>query len=383
MNLLKDKHDVIDLFIKYISNKDVIEVLLKVIEINFENPPDWFNECSLIDQLVIKFEPSQSVVVHENIAYVLERIITLCYDYNINSPLLGHLQKIETVKTIMDNALLYKENRSSKSALIYGINVIIRLLKENVNDKSSKGKLQVYNVCLEYIGNILSFLEYGKENGDSLNLPSGKIEPFGIVRMKIMELLEVLLTCEHEEVIRVLIENNVLEIILNLFFYFKLNNFLHIKIYEIFSSILNGNNQTLINNLLLECRMIDRMIEAHEINIKEVSENRIGRNCGYIGILKSILYIVWKIINDESKMSLKSEIESSTEWKRYIELYNTIYDEIDKGIKLGNVPTYESQSEDDDDFYNDEILEGEWDEWDDDEEFGDESDEEPVLEGAL
>lgn len=385
MGLLKDKHDVIDLFIRYINNRDVIEVLLRVIEINFENPPDWFNGDSLIDQLISKFEPSQSTIIHENVAYILERIIAHCYDYNVNSILLSHLEKAETVKAIMNNALLYQEKKECKSALLNGMNVIIRLLKENVNDKNSKSKLQVYNVCMEYIGNILSFLEFGKENEDLLNLPSGTIEPFGVVRMKIIELLEVLLTCEHEEVIRVLIENNVLGTILNLFFYFKLNNFLHIKIYEIFSSILKGNNQTLIKNLLLDSRMIDRMIEAHEINIKDVSQNRIGNKSAYLGILKNILYIVWKILNDESQKPLKEEIESSSEWKRYIELYNNIYDDIDKGKKLGNVPSYESHSEEDEDFYQDEILEGEWEEWDDDEEFGDsdESDEEPVLEGAM
>ncbi|THV04000.1 SAPS-domain-containing protein [Dendrothele bispora CBS 962.96] len=85
------------------------------------------------------------------------------------------------------------------------------------------------------------------------------------------------------------LELGVLEMLLDLFFEFPWNNFLHNAVYDIFHQILTGNidggyNRELCVSLFRDARLMHRIVEAQRKNDEEVSKPK-GVRLGYMGHL--------------------------------------------------------------------------------------------------
>lgn len=342
----------VDTFIKHIGNKDVIEVMLKIIEENPLSISEWLKDNKLIELLVSKFDPSISSEIHENVSLTLERIIDLASDRNLASPLVEELEKEETIEKILSHAFGVGD-ANSNSSLLYGISVIIKLLSSYSTDQECSS---VYEVCVRFIDKILSFLEFGKEGTSIVETTTGPMEPFGFVRMKIIQLVITLITSTNASVRALLIQKQVFTTILNLFFHFQWNNFLHIQVHHMVRTILEGDDVVLKRTLLIEDQLVQRMIQNHENNLKEISENPKVHRKGYLGFLIEILYLVWRLQKQDSHPELFEEVEKVTSWDTYLETHEIAFEDIEQNKRLGIMPSSQSVS-DEDDFDGNDIYE--------------------------
>lgn len=281
--------DMIDIFMKHIDNKDVIDVLLKVIEESPEGSAEWLRDSNLIDRLVTYFDPSVDSEIHENVSLALERIIDITTSKDEKSPLLDQLEKDSTIEKILEYSFQAQEANRNSSSLLYGISVIIKLLSASGYVLEDDPVLSVYEVCIKFIDKILSFLEFGKSGALSVETTTGPLEPFGFVRMKIVQLILALLTSNNKAVIDLLVEKQVFKTILDLFFHFQWNNLLHTQVHLLVRSILEGRDVSLKRSLLIDGQLVQRMIENHESNLKEIAENKKVHRRGYLGFLIEIL----------------------------------------------------------------------------------------------
>lgn len=348
INAMKKRNNILDVLTGLLYNRDVIEVLLRLIEENTEGTSQWFIDNNLIEQLISKFDPSFDSEIYVNVAYTLERIITLVADRSLSSPILNQLEQSTTIQKILDFGFPEVDDPKAKRSLLNGLTVIIKLIEINDqdHDNSEKSPVAIYNVCEQYLDRFLSILEFNKPD-TMINMTTGRIEPFGYLRMKIMQLLEALISSKHEPTIALLLEKNVFKIILDLFFHFEWNNFLHLRVYSIVKSILEGTNELVKNFLLVECQLIERLVKAHEDSLKgSTDQNKATIKKGYVGTLIEILLLVWKHQNEENN-SIEEIVKSNEIWKKYVEEHKEIYEDLLSEKKLGKLPSIQSASDDD------------------------------------
>lgn len=371
---MKKRENMVDVFTRLLYNRDVIEVLLKIIEENSEGTSQWLLEDKLIDKLIEKFDPALDSDIYINVAHTLERIITIVSNKSMKSPILSYLERSEIIQKILDYGFSNEENPKSKLSLLHGLTVIIKLIEcAHESEESDDSALTIYNVCSEYLVKFLSILEYNKQDSPHLDTTIGKIEPFGYLRMKIILLLEALISSRHEPTINLLIEKNIFKVILDLFFYFEWNNFLHLRVNSIVRTILNGPDDNIKKYLLAESGLIERMIDAHENSLKQTLENKKIPKRGYVGVINDTLTLILRYQKEEGSNIVKEILEKNELWNNYMEKHKELYDDLITEKKLGKLPSIQSASDDDIYHENNNYLDndGDWGSSDsDDEEIG-------------
>jgi len=121
------------------------------------------------------------------------------------------------------------------------------------------------------------------------------------------------------------VENKVVPTILDFFFRFPWNNFLHNVVYDVVQQVFNGQmdrgyNRSLAIDLFNTGRITDRIIEGQEASDKAQRETHM--RLGYMGHLTLIAEEVLKFTERHSEETLSREVVDkvhSEEWVNYVE----------------------------------------------------------------
>jgi len=320
VSYMKDKKTIIPSFIKHLGNSSVMDLLLKVIA--SEDTPEgsgvleWLCKTDLIPSLVNKFDPILSSEVHENASQALVDIVAISATSS-SSPLISQLESEEMVRTLFGFMLSGDFN----SSLLHGLSLLTELLKRHINEHHDEVTtteqlpvvLQIVVSNMEKFNNFLVPSE--TKNETKLLLPVGTIEPLGFHRLKIIEFSSILARTNYKCIDNVIINLNILNTCLDLFFRYMWNNFLHFTVEQTIQGILDGENEDLKKHLLIDCNLIKRIIEANNENDVECSKPK-GVRRGYMGHLTSISSCLLQTAStDQSVEKLLSEIP---DWNEYV-----------------------------------------------------------------
>ncbi|KAI7735193.1 hypothetical protein M8C21_030850, partial [Ambrosia artemisiifolia] len=117
---------------------------------------------------------------------------------------------------------------------------------------------------LESLGSLLMLLEVSAEENVLLTT-YGKLQPpLGKNRLKIVEFISVLMTVSSEAAEKELIRLGALKRILELFFEYPYNNFIHHHIEQILDSCLESKNTSLIQHILEDCHLVKKLLDAEK-----------------------------------------------------------------------------------------------------------------------
>ncbi|CAH8362485.1 unnamed protein product [Eruca vesicaria subsp. sativa] len=117
------------------------------------------------------------------------------------------------------------------------------------------------------LGDLLMLLNVSSAKGVLLTT-YGKLQPpLGKHRLKIVELISVLLTVGSEAAEKEVIRLGVVKRVLDLFFEYPYNNFLHHHVENVILSCLERKNSQLLDHLLSECNLIGSILEAEKNSI--------------------------------------------------------------------------------------------------------------------
>lgn len=321
---IKKKQGIISKFINHLANGSIMELLLKII--GSEESPEgsgiiqWLCSTELVPSLLSKFDPSLEDDVHESAGQTLADIITIS-SHVPNSPLLAQLESESSVDQLFKYIL-----SGSNSVLLNGLSVVIELLRRYASEKTedttpletlppllaaSVGKLEQFDTFLKtpVPANMVTTV--------------GQINPLGFYRLKVVDFYLSLLRTRYKSIDDQFIKQGSLKIILDLFFGYRWNNFLHSIVEQIILTILDGQNDDLKNDLLVTAGLLDRIVEANKINIAESAEKPRNARLGYMGFLTTISLSIAAVASSNPKID--ELIEHHTEWKNY---YNTSLTEI-------------------------------------------------------
>ncbi|XP_044050672.1 serine/threonine-protein phosphatase 6 regulatory subunit 2 isoform X4 [Siniperca chuatsi] len=349
LSFLRRKEGFLSLVLKHIDTSAMMDVLLRLISC-VEPPPlrletlTWLNEEKLAQRLIELIHPERDEERQSNASQTLCDIIRLSRDQanqlqeiSQPDPLLTVLESQECVEQLLQNMF---SGESTESCIINGIQVLLTLLEirrpvvDGVMDAQGFERSYTVNssILLAIQPHLIHFhqllLEPPKRNPMLTSL--GVLEePLGNTRLHVARLVASLLytsSASHTVVAQELCRLNTMDLLLDLFFKYTWNNFLHLQVELCVAAILrpcahemrlqpglgfqeksnphqdSSQEQALTetpseppvtpensaHNLMLfqHCHLVQRILEAWEENDKIQSEG--GMRRGYMGHLTRI-----------------------------------------------------------------------------------------------
>lgn len=332
---LRKKDDFVNLLLRHIGTSAIMDLLLRLLTC-VEQPQlrqdvfNWLNEEKIVQRLIGMIHPSKDDNQHSNASQSLCDIIRLSREQMIqiqNSPepdqLLATLEKQETIEQLLSNML--DEDRS-ESVIVNGIQVLLTLLEprrprtelggmggfycnlegqmemtgpncEVVSSQASVGTLLAIKQRLRELHQLL--LDPPKK--ESLQTTWGVLDPpLGNTRLHVVKLLASSLGTNNVALQNEIIELGALDTMLDLYFKYTYNNFLHAQVEACLSNVFNSHagdetienhseplpESPVIQHLLQKCRLIQRILSAWEENEQLQADG--GRRKGYMGHLTRI-----------------------------------------------------------------------------------------------
>lgn len=351
ISFLRRKDGFLSLVLKHIDTSAMMDVLLRLISC-VEPPPlrletlTWLNEEKLAQRLIELIHPERDEERQSNASQTLCDIIRLSRDQanqlqeiSQPDPLLTVLESQECVEQLLQNMF---SGERTESCIVNGIQVLLTLLEirrpvvDGVMDAQGFERSYTVNssILLAIQPHLVHFhqllLEPPKRNPMLTSL--GVLEePLGNTRLHVARLVASLLytsSASHAVVAQELCRLNTMDLLLDLFFKYTWNNFLHLQVELCVAAILrpcahemrfqpglvsqekfnphqdeepasaetqtsepaetpeNNAHNLMVTHLFQQCHLVQRILQAWEENDKTQSEG--GMRRGYMGHLTRI-----------------------------------------------------------------------------------------------
>ncbi|XP_029018506.1 serine/threonine-protein phosphatase 6 regulatory subunit 2a [Betta splendens] len=353
ITFLTKKEGFIGLVLKHIDASAMMDLLLRLISCVEPTPLrqavlHWLNEEKLVQRLTELIHTGKDEERQSNASQTLCDIIRLSRDQanqmqeNVDAdPLLAVLESQESVAALLKNMF---EGERSEASIVNGTQVLLTLLEtrrsglEGLMDLYSQGYERSYTVN----SSILNAIEPHLKDFQQLLLDPPKKsailttvgvleQPLGNARLHVARLVAALLQTSAPSICQELCNLATMDLLLDLFFKYSWNNFLHFQVELCVAAILNhpssdeppnpglqnhdgepaesnpevqgeasetgGNSDpqisthnALVAHLFQKCRLVQRILDAWEENDKIQTEG--GTRRGNMGHLTRIANMV-------------------------------------------------------------------------------------------
>uniref|UniRef100_A0A8C0H4Z6 Protein phosphatase 6 regulatory subunit 2 n=1 Tax=Chelonoidis abingdonii TaxID=106734 RepID=A0A8C0H4Z6_CHEAB len=336
---LRNKDQFISLVLKHIDTSAMMDLLLRLISCVEPAPLrqevlNWLNEAKVIQRLVELIHSSQDEDRQSNASQTLCDIIRLSRDQGNQlqeisepDPLLTALESQECVEQLLKNMF---DGDQTENCIVNGTQILLTLLEtrrsgvEGLMDSFSQGFERSYTVNSSILHGIEPWL---KDFHQLLLNPPKKMsilttigvleEPLGNARLHGARLIAALLHTNTPSINYELCRLNTMDLLLDLFFKYTWNNFLHFQVelciaailshfvhegksatndLENKEEVLNGNVTTenlktpdhspeniMVTHLFQKCCLLQRILDAWEVNDKIQAEGGMRRgNMGHL-----------------------------------------------------------------------------------------------------
>ncbi|XP_028304805.1 serine/threonine-protein phosphatase 6 regulatory subunit 2a isoform X4 [Gouania willdenowi] len=383
ITFLKKKEGFIGLVLKHIDASAMMDLLLRLISCVEPAPLRqevllWLNEERLVQRLTELIHTGKDEERQSNASQTLCDIIRLSRDQanqmqeNMEAdPLLAVLESQESVAGLLKNMF---EGERSEASIVNGTQVLLTLLEtrrsglEGLMDLYSQGYERSYTVN----SSILNAIEPHLKDFQQLLLDPPKKsailttvgvleQPLGNARLHVARLVAALLQTSAPSICQELCNLATMDLLLDLFFKYTWNNFLHFQVELCVASILNhpsseeqhspsfqnhernaaaANSEgpgegeesggpsdpqasihnSLVAHLFQKCRLVQRILDAWEENDKIQSEG--GTRRGNMGHLTRIANMVVQNLEKGSVQAQISELikeDCRGRWESFVD----------------------------------------------------------------
>ncbi|KAL3522823.1 hypothetical protein ACH5RR_015657 [Cinchona calisaya] len=332
MNYIRAHQDIIGKLVNLIGITSIMEVLIRLIGAdehlytNYTDVMQWLENTDVLEMIVDKFSSSDCPEVHANAADAL------CAITRYAPP--GITSKISSpsfVGRLFRHAL---EDSRPKSVLVNSLSVCISLLDPK---RLTSGAYYMYNRLmipgsritanpetvegmLENLGELLKLLDVSSEDYVLLTT-YGKLQPpLGKHRLKIIEFISVLVSVSSEAAEKELIRLGAVKRMIELFFEYTYNNFLHHHVEQIIVSCFESKYSVFVEHLLHDCNLVGKILEAERDFILATAPNKPtvpaeGKAPPRIGNIGHITRIANKLIQlGNNNSDVQSFLQENSEW---------------------------------------------------------------------
>lgn len=331
---LKSKDDFVGRLLYHIGTSAVMDLLLRLITC-IESPEirraviEWLNEEKIVEKLVDSIVTATDEDIHCNAAQSLCDIVRLGREQFIQQqdisepdPLLVTMELEETVARLLANMF---ESNKNESVLVNGLCVIHTLLEVrrqgDVSEQLANGEVDrftqgINNVIAALVPRLKDFHDLLTDPPKQMynNMPTsvGHLEPpLGRTRLQVAKLITALVGANMHQVNQELASLETVQTLLDLYFKYEWNNFLHTQVEQCLLIILNNGpieldgkpEHPLLVKLFNEYKFVQRVLSEWEEN--EIQQNApSGRRRGFMGHLTKMANTVSALVEKNDTPSL-------------------------------------------------------------------------------
>ncbi|KAL3643740.1 hypothetical protein CASFOL_014555 [Castilleja foliolosa] len=332
MNYIQAHQDIIKRLVDLIGITSIMEVLIRLIgadEHIYANYPDsmqWLEDMNVLEMIVDKFSSSDCPEVHGNAAETLCTITRYAppgIASKISSPsfigrLFRHALEVSRPKSVLVNLLSVCISLLDPKRLTSGTYYLYS--RQMTHGSGSAANPETVQAMLESLGDLLKLLDISPE-GRILLTTYGKLQPpLGKQRLKIIEFISVLVAVSSEVAEKELVSLGAVKRILELFFEYPFNNFLHYHVEHIISSCLESKNPQFVEHLFYDCNLIGWILEAEKnftlaVDTSKPTTAAEGRPPARIGNIGHITRIANKLVQlGNSNSEMQTFLQGNDDW---------------------------------------------------------------------
>lgn len=365
LEFLKSRQRCVDLLLQHLETSAIMDLVLKLVtqvegSDMRQNILNWLDSQHLVQRLVKLLAPTSEVAKHANAAQLLCDMVTVARETQRTSteradpdPILNTLESGETVSLLLETILTVEKVESS---IVGGIQVLLVLLGQRASNTSNEGDvhgnsedttdneqcIKISNATLPYLEHLHKLL-LEPPYKPAVKTTVGLLEcPLGNTRLHVAKLLSALLATENLKIHESLETLGTFQTLLDLFFKYTWNNFLHTQVQQCLALAINcgqRDNDIIYNNIFIKCKLIERILEAWDKNeSKQNKEN--GVRQGYMGHLINIANnIVTQCEKNNILTSfLKNNVspECLTRWENLVSVQLVEINKIHQTVMMGD-----------------------------------------------
>ena len=310
INFLNERvPNAIDLLVTNLDLQPISELIYRFYALhNIENNVlEWLKKGKFYDLLIEQMIPEKGTDLHVAISQFIKGLFSLPFPDTfprdqvikpfLNANWLNKLLK--NIFTEFEEIDLKEE--MEQSAIVNGLEIISTILK--TSKEQTEEEFLGENFVSFLIENFETFFEILKRGNclKKLKLPSGEIEIFGRIRLKIVEMfLEILSTLplnkNCDKIVKNFKEIGIISHLIDSFFKYEQNNLLHELIVKIVKEIFTEDYEKspfepFIDEILKDFNLRQRIVEAQRENDSKVQRPR-GNRLPYMGHLTLISEII-------------------------------------------------------------------------------------------
>jgi len=210
----------------------------------------WMESINMVNMLVNAFKGEKGCNAVSCAAEVLRSIIQSV------SPLLQQLESQEIVTQLLNDAF-NPENPCSEVAQTEVISVC-QFLSDKFQNEGCETVPESLSPILDHLSEFNGILA-PSVNAPSLLNTSGNVVPFGMRRMKVVELYGSLLSVSCDAINETLLEKGVFQQLLNAFFLYKWNNILQTSVMGMFHVVFHAERHDFCKKVLQQTDLIPRV----------------------------------------------------------------------------------------------------------------------------
>ncbi|CAM8996205.1 unnamed protein product [Rhodiola kirilowii] len=334
MQYVRDHQGIFRNLVELIGITSIMEVLVRLIGAdehiysNYAETMQWLEDTDVLEMIVDKFSSSNSPEVHANAAE------TLCAVSHFSPPkLTAKIRSPGFIERLFNHAL---EPSRPRSVLVHALSVLISLLdpkrqtlgtyftytRQMGHGSSAPANPELVEGMLGSLGDLTKLLDVSS-SVDILHTTYGKLQPpLGKHRLKIVEFLSVLLAVGGEAAEKQLIHIGAIKRLVDLFFEYPYNNFMHHHVENIIVFCLESKNASLCEHLLHDCSLLEKLLGAEKNPVLETSsckptipaEGKAPR-VGNIGHLTRISNRISQLRNKNAV--IEAHLQDNDEWSEW------------------------------------------------------------------
>ncbi|KAK1324859.1 hypothetical protein QJS10_CPA01g00546 [Acorus calamus] len=332
VNYVQEHQEIFCQLVDLIGITSIMEVLVRLIGADehmygsYMDTMQWLDDTNVLEMIVDKFSSSDCPEVHANAAETLCAITRYA-----PTGLAAKISSPSFVSRLFHHAL---EDSRPKSVLVHSLTVCICLLDPkrslstsyySYRGQGSAGSSVMANPeaidgMLESLADLLRLLDI---SSSEVTFPTtyGNLQPpLGKHRLKIVEFISVLIAIASEAAEKELIRLGALQRILDLFFEYPYNNFLHHHVENIILSCLESNKSAFTEHLLRDCNIVERILHAEKHFTLSAEPNKPtvpaeGRSPPRIGNIGHLTRMSNKIVQlGNNNTEVQAHLQDNAEW---------------------------------------------------------------------
>ncbi|XP_053971363.1 serine/threonine-protein phosphatase 6 regulatory subunit 3 [Hylaeus anthracinus] len=385
LEFLKSRFTCVDLLLRHLETSAIMDLILKLVtrvegSDTRQNILNWLNSQQLVQRLVQLLSPSSESSKHANAAQLLCDMIIETRENQRTSakqtdsdPILNTLESEETVSLLLETIL---NGEKLESSIVGGIQVLLTLLGKKANNALNEGdihgngigeevtdneqRMKISNATLPYLERLHKLL-LDPPYKPPIKQTVGVLEcPLGNTRIHVAKLFTALMTVENVKIYETLVELGTFQTLLDLFFTYVWNNFLHTQVQLCLALAVNCDfkytNDIIYNNIFIECKLIDRILKAYAEYDAERHSIYGETRQGYMGHL---INIANNIVNQCKKSEdldnfLKANLPPKClyEWNKFVNVSLVIINKTNQVVLSGEAQPFKNNSSENPDDYS-------------------------------